>query len=134
LFLILSPEFLRKACAPQPGYRRGVIQVQISSKERRQAPRENLSLAVRIRPCDPRYSGEVCTALNVSRTGVYFATSTDHYFPGMNVLVVLNYRAGDPLHRELMGDVVRLEKLDNDKWGVAIRILMHGNPGVYSGT
>jgi hypothetical protein len=52
----------------------------------------------------------------------------------MNVLVVLNYRAGDPLHRELMGDVVRLEKLDNDKWGVAIRILMHGNPGVYSGT
>jgi hypothetical protein len=29
---------------------------------------------------------------------------------------------------------VRMERLGTNKWGVAIRILMHGNPGIYSGT
>jgi len=108
--------------------------MQTAIKECRQTPRENLSEPVRIRPCDPQYPGEVCTTLNVSRSGLYFATSTGHYFPGMNVFVTLNFRSDDQMHREQTGDVVRLEKLEDGKWGVAIRILMHSNPGVYSGT
>ena len=108
--------------------------MQIAIKEPRQTQRENLSEPVRVRPCDPQYPGEVCTTLNVSRTGLCFATATEHYFPGMNVIVTLNFRSDNPIQREYIGDVVRLERLDNGKWGVAIRILMHGNPGVYSGT
>ncbi len=108
--------------------------MQIAIKERRQRQREDLSVPVRVCPCDPRYSEEVCTTLNVSRNGLYFATSTGHYFPGMNVIVTLNFRWDDPMQREYIGDVVRLERLEDGKWGVAVRILMHYNSGVYSGT
>jgi hypothetical protein len=52
----------------------------------------------------------------------------------MNVLVTLNFGADDPIHREQIGDVVRIDDLDEGKKGVAIRILMHNNPGIYSGT
>ena len=108
--------------------------MQIAIKERRQTQRENRSEPVRICPCDPLYSEEVCTTLNVSRDGLYFATARDHYFPGMNVIVSLNLRSDDPMNREYVGDVVRLERLEDGKWGVAIRILMHYSPGVCSGT
>ena len=108
--------------------------MQIAIKERRQTQRENLSEPVRVCPCDPQYPGEVCTTLNVSRTGLCFATTTAHYFPGMNVIVTPNFHPEDSIQREYMGDVVQLERLEDGKWGVAIRILMLYNPGVYAGT
>jgi hypothetical protein len=103
-------------------------------KESRLSPRESLSEPVRVRPCDPLYTEEICTTANVSRNGLYFVTPTKHYFVGMNVIVTLNFGPDDPIHHERIGDVVRVEELDEDKWGIAIRILMHNNPGIYSGT
>jgi len=103
-------------------------------KECRLTPRETLSEPVRVCPCDPLYPEEVCTTANVSRSGLYFVTPTSHYYVGMNVVVTLNFGPDDPIHREQIGDVVRIEGLDEDTWGVAIRILMHNNPGIYSGT
>jgi len=103
-------------------------------KECRLTPRESLSEPVLVRPCDPQYPEEICTTLNVSRSGLYFVTSAEYYYIGMNVIVTLNFGPDDPRHREQIGDVVRMERLERNKWGVAIRILMHGNPGIYSGT
>jgi hypothetical protein len=103
-------------------------------KECRLTPRENLSEPVLVRPCDPQYPEEICTTMNVSRNGFYFVTSTEHYFVGMNVIVTLNFGPDDPMHHEQIGDVLRLDRVENNKWGVAIRILIHGNPGIYSGT
>jgi len=103
-------------------------------KESRLTPRESLSEPVLVRPCDPQYPEEICTTLNVSRNGVYFVALTSHYYLGMNVVVSLNFGPEDPMHREQIGDVVRMERLGTNKWGVAVRILMHGNPGIYSGT
>jgi hypothetical protein len=111
-----------------------MIYMQTAAKEYRLAPRENLSEPVRVRPCDPQYPEEVCTTLNVSRNGLYLVTSTEHYSVGMNVIVTLNFGPDDPMHREQIGDVVRVEKIEEGVWGVAIRILMHNNPGIYSGT
>jgi hypothetical protein len=105
-----------------------------AAKECRLTPREVLSEPVLVRPCDPVFPEEVCTTANVSRSGLYFLTPTGHYVPGMNVVVTLNFGADDPIHREQIGDVVRVEKLSSEKWGVAVRILMHSNPGIYSGT
>jgi hypothetical protein len=105
-----------------------------AAKECRLTPREALSEPVLVRPCDPSYPEEICTTANVSRSGLYFVTSTKHYAVGMNVVVTLNFGADDPRHREQIGDVVRIESLGKDRLGVAIRILMHGNPGIYSGT
>lgn len=70
----------------------------------------------------------------MSRSGLYLVTPTDHYFVGMNVIVMLNFGPDDARHREQIGDVVRVDRLDDGKSGVAIRILMHNNPGIYSGT
>jgi hypothetical protein len=103
-------------------------------KECRLNPRETLSEPVLVRPFDPLFPEEICTTANVSRSGLYFLTPTKHYFVGMNVIVALNFGQDDPIHREQIGDVVRVEELDEDKRGVAIRILMHNNPGIYSGT
>ena len=104
-------------------------------KECRLTPRETLSEPVLIRaPAIPRTPRKSASTANVSRTGLYFVTSTKHYFVGMNVIVTLNFGPDDPRHREQIGDVVRTEELDGDKWGVAIRILLHSNPGIYSGT
>lgn len=103
-------------------------------KESRLTPRETLSAPVLVRPCDPRFPEEICTTANVSRSGLYFVTATKHYFVGMNVIVTLNFGADDPTHREQIGDVVRVDELAQGKLGIAIRILMHGNPGIYSGT
>jgi len=103
-------------------------------KECRLTPRETLSEPVRVRPCDPLYPEEICTTANVSRSGLYFVTRTKHYVVGMNVVVTLNFGPDDPIHREQIGDVVRIEALNKNRWGVAIRILMHNNPGIYSGT
>jgi hypothetical protein len=101
-----------------------------ATTERGRAPRENVSESVLICPCDPEYTEEVCTTLNVSRTGLYFATSMDHYFPGMNVIVTLNFHSDNPMRQEYIADVVRLERLEDHKWGVAIRILMPNDPEV----
>lgn len=103
-------------------------------KECRLTPRETLSEPVLVRPCDPRFPEEICTTANVSRSGLYFVTATKHYFIGMNVVVTLNFGPDDPIHRERIGDVVRVDALAPGKWGVAIRIFMHGNPGIYEGT
>jgi hypothetical protein len=106
----------------------------IATRERRQTQREDLSIPIRVCPCDSQYPEEVCTTLNVSRNGLYFVTSIQHYFPGINVIVTLNFRWDDPMQREYIGDVARLERLEDGKWGVALRILMRYNSGVYSGT
>jgi hypothetical protein len=105
-----------------------------AAKECRLSPRETLSEPILVRPCDPLYPEEICRTANVSRSGVYFVTPTNHYFVGMNVVVSLNFGADDPIHHEQIGDVVRIEELNEGRWGVAIRILMHNNPGIYSGT
>jgi hypothetical protein len=102
-------------------------------KECRLTPRETLSEPVLIRPCDSIYPEEICTTANVSRSGLYFVTAADYYFVGMNVIVTLNFGPEDPRHREQIGDVVRVEDVGRGKCGVAIRILLHRNPGIYSG-
>jgi len=103
-------------------------------KECRLTPREPLSEPVLVRPSDLSYPEEICKTANVSRSGLYFVTPTNHYFVGMNVVVTLNFGPDDPIHREQIGDVVRIDRLDENRMGVAVRILMHNNPGIYSGT
>jgi hypothetical protein len=87
--------------------------MQIAIQERRQTQREDLSVPVRVCPCDSRYPEQVWTTLNVSRNGLYFATDTGHNFPGMNVIVTLNFRWDGSMQREYIGDVVRLEWLED---------------------
>jgi hypothetical protein len=94
-----------------------------ATQDRRSAPRAKLSQTVRVRPFDFRLPEEVCTTENVSRTGFYIETSFGHYYAGMNLSVARNFQPRDTVHREETAKVMRVEKLSDDKWGVAIRIL-----------
>jgi hypothetical protein len=76
---------------------------------------------VRIRPFDPSLPPEYSTTFDVSQDGMYLATSSDHYAPGMNVYVTSEYQPDSPMKHSLTGLVVRVEKLRDDKWGVAIQ-------------
>jgi hypothetical protein len=89
-------------------------------------PRAKLSQPVRIRPYNSNLPPDICVTQNVSRKGFYFESSLGHYFVGMYVYVTRNFRADDPMSQEEAGDVVRVERLESGKWGVAVRIL----PGI----
>ena len=98
--------------------------MQTDIKNRRLAHRAKVAQPVRIRPFDSQYPEEVCTTVNVSRGGFYFTTTKVHYFVGLEVQVTRNFQPGDPTNREEMGDVVRVERLKDGKWGVAVRVLL----------
>jgi len=95
--------------------------VTTETPERRRKRRINLSQMVRIRPFDPSLPPEYCTTINVSQDGLYFATSAVHYTPGTHVYVTSDYQPRSPINHALTGLVVRVEKLEDDKWGVAIQ-------------
>ncbi len=96
----------------------------VRGKERRRNRRVRVGQTVRVRPVDPAYPEEVRKTANVSREGLYFITPTQHYFLGMHVHATVGYREGDPLNREELAEVVRLDKLPNGEYGVALRILL----------
>src|ERR1700675_1857650 len=91
-------------------------------QEGRRYPRIDLSQAVRIRPFDPSFPPEYCTTLNASQDGLYFATQAGHYVLGMSVYVTTDFQPDSPLNSTFVGVVVRIDKLDPEKWGIAIHV------------
>jgi hypothetical protein len=83
---------------------------------------ENQSQTVSIRPIESQYAEEIRTTLNVTWDGLYFATSIGHYFSGMIVYVARDFQSSDPTNQEEQGTVVRVDKLNEGRWGVAIHL------------
>jgi hypothetical protein len=82
-----------------------------------------LSQAVRIRPFDQSLPPEYCTTLNASQDGLYFPTQAGHYVLGMSVYVTTDFQPDSPLNSTFVGVVVRIDKLESDKRGIAIHVL-----------
>ena len=82
----------------------------------------NQSQTIRIRPVESQFAEEIRPTLNVTWDGLYFATSIGHYFSGMNVYVARNFRSSDPANREKQGTVVRVDKMKEGRWGVAVHL------------
>jgi hypothetical protein len=89
--------------------------------DRRKSSRINQLQTVRIRPADSKYAEEIRKTLNVSWDGFYFATSLGHYFAGMDVFVTRDYRPNHPANREEQATIVRVDKLKEGRWGVAVQ-------------
>src|SRR5947209_5315458 len=70
------------------------------------------------------YVEEVRTTLNVSRDGLYFTTSLEHYRVGMLTAVTFPYSPADPVKMEEIGEVVRVERLGDGRTGIAVRFLL----------
>jgi hypothetical protein len=91
-------------------------------EDRRNSKRINQLQTVRVRPAEAQFSGETRSTLNASWDGFYFATSLSHYFPGMAVYVTRDFHSADPAKPEEQGTVVRVDKLKEGRWGVAVSI------------
>ena len=82
---------------------------------------------VRVRPSEPRddHFEDLPLSVNASKEGVYFHTRRETYYKGMRVFVTFPFSsAHDPMNCEYVAEVVRVEKLPNGRFGVALHLLM----------
>jgi hypothetical protein len=92
--------------------------------------RAKIARPVRVRPSEPRddHFEDLPISVNVSKTGIYFTTRQKSYYPGMRVFVTFPYSSPhDPMNCEYVAEVVRVEKLESGKNGVAVHLQMSMN-------
>src|ERR1700686_1732271 len=94
----------------------------VPEKERRGARRVEISRPMLARPSDPKYKEEVQSSVNASRHGLYFTTQAKHYYVGMRLSVTLGYAPNDPCNSASFGEVVRIDRLKDDRFGIAVQI------------
>lgn len=99
-------------------------------KEKRAGRRAKIASPVRVRPSEPRddHFEDLPVSVNASKSGIYFTSRLHSYYPGMRVFVTFPYSSPhDPLNCEYVAQVVRVEKLENGKTGVAVHLQMSMN-------
>ena len=102
--------------------------------EQRRSRRAKITRPLRVRPSEPRdeHFDDIPTSVNASREGIYFVSRKSNYYKGMRVFVTFPYTsAHDPMNCEYVAEVVRVENLPNNKFGVAVHLL--GTMNVKSG-
>ena len=100
---------------------------EIPISELRRARRAKISRPVRVRPSEPRddHFEDLPISANASKHGVYFVSRCSNYYKGMRVFVTFPYTsAHDPMNCEYLAEVVRIEKLSKDRFGVAVDLKM----------
>jgi hypothetical protein len=96
------------------------------SRENRSSPRTRISRKLRVRPSegDAEHFEEFPISTNVSKRGVYFHTSLRSYQRGMRLFVTYPFTfANDPMKSEYIAEVIRVDELSNDRFGVAILLV-----------
>ncbi len=94
----------------------------VAERERRGTRRVNILRPTLIRPSDPKYKEEVQSSVNASSDGFYFTTRAKHYYVGMRLDVMLGYAPNDPCNSESFGEVVRIERFADGRFGIAVHI------------
>ena len=95
-------------------------------QEKRRSRRVHMGQPLKIRASDPKDARieETNMTKNVSREGIYFVSHIASYYEGMRLFLTVPYHAPrDPQDREYLGQVVRVEKLPDEEWGVAVQFL-----------
>jgi hypothetical protein len=98
--------------------------------EQRRSRRAKIARTLRVRPSEPRdeHFEDLPISVNASKEGIYFTTRRGTYYPGMRVFVTFPYSSPhDPMNCEYVAQVVRVEKLSNNKFGIALHLLMTVN-------
>jgi hypothetical protein len=97
-----------------------------TSADARGRKRIKVSLPVHLRPFDARYAEieDVGQVVDFTRDGLFFKTCMPHYFVGMRLIVTFPYGDKVSAHRKFLGSVVRLDHLEGDSRGVAVRFLL----------
>ena len=100
---------------------------EIPASELRRARRAKISKQVRVRPSEPRddHFEDLPVSANASKHGIYFVSRRSGYYKGMRVFVTFPYTSPhDPMNCEYLAEVVRIEKLPKDRFGVAVDLKM----------
>jgi hypothetical protein len=104
--------------------------VEVPVSELRRARRAKLARPMRVRPSEPRddHFEDLPTSANASKHGIYFVSRLSNYYKGMRVFVTFPYTSPhDPMNSEYLAEVVRIDKLPKDKFGIAIDLKMSVN-------
>jgi len=93
----------------------------------RRGRRAKIAKPLRVRPSEPRddHFEDHPISVNASKEGIYFHTRRENYYKGMRVFVTFPFSsAHDPMNCEYVAEVVRIEKLANGRFGVALHLKM----------
>jgi hypothetical protein len=90
--------------------------------ERRGEPRVQVDRLVYVQAADAErgHFEEVRSMRDLSRSGFYFTTERDSYQTGVQLHVIPAFGS---LNLEYLGEVVRVEKLPEGEFGVAVRLI-----------
>jgi hypothetical protein len=107
--------------------------------DKRRSRRAKIARALRVRPSEPKddHFEDLPVSINASKEGILFKTRQATYYPGMRVFVTFPYSSPhDPMNCEYVAQVVRVDKLPNGRFGVAVNLLMTVNytPGKQGST
>ena len=97
---------------------------------KRKHRRAKLVKPVRVRPSEPRdvHFEDLPISVNASKEGIYFTTRRKEYYKGMRVFVTFPFSSPhDPMNCEYVAEVVRIEELPNNKFGIAVHLKMSMN-------
>jgi hypothetical protein len=100
---------------------------------KRQTRRAKIAKPLRVRPSEPRddHFEDLPISVNASKEGIYFVSRLSSYYSGMRVFVTFPFSSPhDPMNCEYVAQVLRVEKLPNGKFGIAVHLQMTVN---YSG-
>jgi len=100
---------------------------EIPVSELRRARRAKISRQLRVRPSEPRddHFEDLPVSANASKHGIYFVSRRSKYYKGMRVFVTFPFTsAHDPMNCEYLAEVVRVESLPKNRFGVAVDLKM----------
>lgn len=103
---------------------------EIQYAEKRRSRRAKITKPLRVRPSEPRdeHFEDLPISVNASKEGIYFQTRRSNYYKGMRLFVTFPFSsAHDPMNCEYVAEVVRVEKLANGRYGVALLLKMTMN-------
>jgi hypothetical protein len=109
-----------------PAFKPAATSAKKASKDARTRKRLKVSLPVHVRPFDARFAEieDIGQVVDFTRDGLYFKTTMPHYFVGMRLIVTFPFGEKVSAHRKFLASVVRLEHLENDGRGIAVRFLL----------
>jgi hypothetical protein len=96
------------------------------TQERRRSRRIRIGQPLKIRPSGPNDQPfeDANITKNVSRSGIYFVSALKSYYEGMRVFVAVPHHSPrEPLDHEYLGQVVRVDALNDGLWGIAVEFL-----------
>ena len=98
--------------------------------DKRKTRRAKIAKPLRVRPSEPRdeHFEDLPVSVNASKDGIFFQTRRKDYYKGMRVFVTFPFTSQhDPMNCEYVAEVVRVEDLPNNRYGVALHLLMTVN-------